>query len=133
MRAENWEFKIYLPDDEDIEAKLIAAGAYFSLSGIPGRNDAEEVGDAFDAGFNRGIAWAIAKQSKDKYAKVKDNFVDNDRGKERFIGRIGKVLQIESDHYCFSQVLLGFENKETEWFSNTTLIEVDENGEIVKE
>ena len=64
MKAESWEFRLFLPDSEDIEAGLKAAERYFSLSVIPSRNSVECEIDAFHAGFNRGIAWAAAKADK---------------------------------------------------------------------
>jgi len=66
-----------------------------------------------------------------KWTKVLDNFAKNDKGKEEFIGQVGKVVKIEHDYLCFSQVQLKFKNGKVEWFSNTTLEEVDENGEKI--
>jgi len=63
-----------------------------------------------------------------QYAKVLDNFAENDKGKEEFIGQVGRVLKIECDYYMFSQVKLRFRNRKVRWFSNTTLEEVDKNG-----
>ena len=62
------------------------------------------------------------------YARVKDNFSCNDKGKEKFIGKVATVIAIEGDYLCFSQVRLEFMSGEKEWFSNTTLdeIEIDE-------
>lgn len=130
MKAKDWKFEKYIPDTEDIDAGLDASEIYFALPKISGRNRAEESGDAFHAGFNRGIAWQVAKlkESKSHYAKVEDNFGENDKGKEKFIGKIGLVLQVCHDYSCFSQVLLKFEDGMTEWFSNTALEEVAEDG-----
>jgi len=47
MKAEYWNFQGYLPDDEDITARLHAMEAYFSLPSIIGRSTAEEIVDAF--------------------------------------------------------------------------------------
>jgi len=78
----------------------------------------------FCAGFNRGTSWGLAKQKGIQYAKVKDNFGDNDKGKEKFIDKVGEVLQVESDYHCFSQVQLKFDDDSIEWFSNTAPEEV---------
>lgn len=66
------------------------------------------------------------KEVSVRYARVIDNFAANDKGK--FIGQIGKVLEIVCDYYCFSQVRLQFKNNRRVWFSNTTLEEVDKDG-----
>lgn len=63
--------------------------------------------------------------SETQYARVKNNFGCNDKGKERFIGKVAKVLIIECDYQCFSQVQLKFMDDSIEWFSNTTLEEID--------
>lgn len=62
MKAKNWKFSRYVPDIEDVDAQCNAREAYFSLPPVRGRNDAEELMDAFDSGFIRGIAWLIAKR-----------------------------------------------------------------------
>ena len=62
MKAKDWGFERIFPDGEDVEAGLKASEAYFSLSKIPCRNEGEEIVSAFHSGFNRGIAWAIAKR-----------------------------------------------------------------------
>lgn len=66
-----------------------------------------------------------------RYAKVIDNFAKNDKGKEKYIGKIGKVIKIECDFYMFSQVLVKFKNGKKVWFSNTTLEEVDKEGNVI--
>jgi len=64
MKAKDWKFDKYLPDDEDIDAGCNALEAYFNLPPIKGRNSAEAECDAFHAGFTRGIAWALAKMDE---------------------------------------------------------------------
>jgi len=66
MKAKDWKFDEYLPDAEDVFAKSNALKVYFSLPDIQSRNDAERETDAFCAGFNRGIAWNIAKTRKEE-------------------------------------------------------------------
>ena len=68
MKAKDWKFDKYLPDAEDVEARHKALEAYFSLLHpvISSRNQAEKESDAFCAGFNRGIAWNIAKTRKEE-------------------------------------------------------------------
>jgi len=60
MKAADWEFDKYLPDSEDIDARFNAAEAYFKLAG----SNTDEV-SSFHAGFNRGIAWQLAKQKEE--------------------------------------------------------------------
>lgn len=57
MKAKDWKFDRYIPDAEDVDAQCSAAEAYFKSIGL----NTDEV-SSFFAGFNRGIAWAIAKQ-----------------------------------------------------------------------
>ena len=70
----------------------------------------------------------MAKSEITKYAKVINNFALNDEGKEEFIGQVGKVILVECDYLCFSQVKLRFRNRKVRWFSNTALEEVDKDG-----
>lgn len=128
MKAKDWKFEKYIPGAEDVDAVIKASKVYFSLPELSCRNDAEIASDAFFAGFNRGIAWQMAKLKVSQYAKVKDNFGTKDKGKEYWIGHIGLVMQVVGDYACFSQVLLKFECGTMEWFSNTTLDEVTEDG-----
>jgi len=70
----------------------------------------------------------MAKKKK-QYAKVLDNFGENDKGKEKYIGEVGEVVKIECDYFCFSQVQVLFKNGKKLWFPNTTLDEVNAKGE----
>lgn len=101
MKAKDWKFKQYLPDSEDVEAGCKASEAYFSLPPIKGRNEVEELSDAFHSGFMRGKAWAAAKLSNDEIVKL------NDGEKMRtMIGRIKELLEAAKGDegamiYCF--------------------------------
>lgn len=66
MKAKDWIFDKYLPDAEDAEAQCKALEAYEALPVINNLNQAEREMDAFCAGFNRGIAWYIAKTRKEE-------------------------------------------------------------------
>jgi hypothetical protein len=68
MKAKDWKFDKYLPDAEDVEAQYKALDAFFSLLHpvISKQSQAERELSIFCAGFNRGIAWNIAKTRKEE-------------------------------------------------------------------
>lgn len=65
MKASKWEFRRYLPDEEDVEVLLREGKKVVSKSRIK-MNPSERNMFMFNAGFYRGMAWALAKMQKEK-------------------------------------------------------------------
>ena len=60
MKAKDWKFDRQIPDAEDIEAKIKACEAYLELADRCNLGDLHK-SDYFNAGFMRGLNWAINK------------------------------------------------------------------------
>lgn len=63
MKAADWKFKRFIPDQEDVAAQCKSLEEYMLAMQKANLhlNDGEEKVSAYCAGFNRGAAWMRAK------------------------------------------------------------------------
>lgn len=64
MKSDEWKFEKYIPDLDDID---VAMNEYRRFSEKPRikMNESERNAFIFNAGFYRGMSWALAKMKKE--------------------------------------------------------------------
>lgn len=72
VKAKDWEFDKYIPSLEDLIAIQKVQRKWFAFCDELNMNSIEESTASFDAGFWRGVAWALAKYDIKKKIIVED-------------------------------------------------------------